>query len=82
MSNNIWVFCEQRDGQLQSVALELLGVAQELAAKVDAKVGALLLGHNVADKAAELIAYGADEVYLVDDAALELYTTEPYAQAV
>ena len=26
MSKNIWVFCEQRDGQLQSVALELLGI--------------------------------------------------------
>ena len=31
MANNIWVFCEQRDGELQSVALELLGVARELA---------------------------------------------------
>ena len=82
MSNNIWVFCEQRDGQLQSVALELLGVAQELASKVEAKVGALLLGYNVSQSAKELIAYGADEVYLVDDAALEHYTTEAYAQAV
>ena len=82
MSKNIWVFCEQRDGQLQSVALELLGVARELAARTNEKVGALLLGHNVAEKATELIAYGADEVYLVDDAALAHYTTEAYAQAV
>ena len=82
MSNNIWVFCEQRDGQLQSVALELLGVAQELASKVGAKVGAMLLGYEVAPQAKELIAYGADEVYLVDDEALAHYTTEAYAQAV
>ena len=82
MSKNIWVFCEQRDGQIQSVALELLGVARELAARTNEKVGALLLGHNVAEKATELIAYGADEVYLVDDAALAHYTTEAYAQAV
>ena len=82
MSKNIWVFCEQRDGELQSVALELLGVARELAAKTNEKVGALLLGQHVAEKAAELIAYGADEVYLVDDAALAHYTTEAYAQAV
>ena len=54
MSKNIWVFCEQRDGELQSVALELLGVARELAAKTGEKVGALLLGHQVADKAKEL----------------------------
>ncbi len=82
MSKNIWVFCEQRDGELQSVALELLGAARELAAKTGEKVGALLLGHNVAEKASELIAYGADEVYLVDDANLAYYTTEAYAQAI
>lgn len=82
MSKNIWVFCEQRDGELQSVALELLGVARELAAKTGEKVGALLLGYQVEEKAKDLIAYGADEVYLVDDANLEFYTTEAYAQAV
>lgn len=82
MSKNIWVFCEQRDGALQSVALELLGVARELAGVTGEKVGALLLGHNVADRAADLIAHGADEVYVVDDLNLQYYTTEAYAQAV
>lgn len=82
MAKNIWVFCEQRDGQLQSVALELLGIARELAAKTNEKVGAVLLGHNVTERAKELIAYGADEVYLVDDEELKHFVTEPYAQAV
>ena len=82
MSKNIWVFCEQRDGELQTVALELLGVARALAANTGEKVGALLLGHNVESKAAELIAYGADQVYLVDHENLTCYTTEAYAQAV
>lgn len=44
MAKNIWVFCEQRDCQLQSVAIELLGVARELADKVNEKVVALLVG--------------------------------------
>ena len=82
MAKNIWVFCEQRDGQIQSVALELLGVARELAAKTNEKVGAILLGYNVKAQADELIAYGADEVYVVDDKNLEYFVTEPYAQAV
>jgi len=82
MSKNIWVFCEQRDGQLQNVALELLGIARELAAKVNEKVGAILLGHNVADQAKVLISHGADEVYLVEDEELKFFLTEPYAQAV
>ena len=54
MAKNIWVFCEQRDGELQSVALELLGIARELAEKTGEKVGALLLGHNISAKAGEL----------------------------
>ena len=82
MAKNIWVFCEQRDGVLQSVALELLGVARELAAVTGEKVGALLVGSNVSDRAQELIAYGADEVHRVDDVRLANYMTEPYAQAV
>lgn len=82
MAKNIWVFCEQRDGELQNVALELLGVAHELAGKTSEKVGALLLGHNIKDKAQDLIAYGADEVHVVDDARLAQFVTEPYAQAI
>lgn len=82
MAKNIWVFCEQRDGQLQGVALELLGVARELAEKTGEKVNAILLGHNVTDKAGELIAHGADGVYVVDHENLEKFVTEPYAQAV
>ena len=82
MAKNIWVFCEQRDGEIQNVALELIGVARELAEKTGEKVNAVLLGHNVKDKAQSLIAHGADGVYVVDDANLEKFVTEPYAQAI
>ncbi len=82
MAKNIWVFCEQRDVELQNVALELLGVARELAEKTGEKVCAALLGSGITDKAAELVAYGADEVHIVDDKRLEKFVTEPYAQAI
>ncbi len=82
MAKNVWVFCEQRDGELQSVAVELLGVARELADKVGEKVVALLLGQGVSDKASDLVAYGADEVRVVDHKNLAHYVTEYYAQAV
>ena len=42
----------------------------------------MLLGHNVKNLAQELIAYGADKVYLVDNRELEIYRTEPYTQAI
>lgn len=82
MSNAIFVFCEQRDGELQSVALELLGAARELAKTTGANVGALLLGEGISNKADELIAHGADEVYVVDSVHLKHYTTEAYTQAI
>ncbi len=82
MAKNIWVFCEQRDGEIQNVSLELIGVARELAETTKEKVCAMLLGHNITDKAADLIAHGADEVCVVDDANLAHFVTEQYAQAV
>lgn len=81
MAKNIYVFCEQRNGVIQDVALELLGVARTLSDKTGEKVGAILLGQGIKNKAKDLIAYGADEVYYVDDKRLEKYLTEPYAQA-
>ena len=82
MAKNIFVFCEQRDGEIQSVALELLGVVKQLATVSGEQVCALLLGSNVADKASQLVAYGADVVYVVDDVNLAQFVTEPYTQAI
>ena len=41
--NEIWVFAEQRDGKLESVALELLSKGRELAAKSGYALAAVLL---------------------------------------
>lgn len=79
---NVYVFAEQRDGKVQNVAFELLGKARELADALGEQVVAILLGHNLTDQASECIAYGADRVLVVDAPELEVYTTEPYAQAI
>jgi electron transfer flavoprotein alpha subunit len=79
---NIHVFAEQRNGIIQNVALELIGKAKELAQQSKDQVVALLLGHNITDKAQTLIEYGADVVLCVDAPELEQYTTEPYTQAI
>lgn len=79
---NIYVFAEQRDGKIQSVALELIGKARELAAATNEKVIAILLGHKVKSDAQTLIEYGADQVIIVDDKNLKEYITEQYAQAL
>ncbi|MBV4420609.1 electron transfer flavoprotein subunit alpha, partial [Clostridium tyrobutyricum] len=54
----VWVFAEQRDGELQKVALELLGKGRELADKLKVDLTAVLLGSDIDDIAKELSAYG------------------------
>ena len=82
MSKNVLVFCEQRDGALQKVSLELIGKGRELADHLGQKVIALVLGKGISGLAQTLIHYGADEAIYVDNAALEHYITEPYTKAM
>ena len=79
---NIVVFIEQRDGEIQKVSLEIIGKARELAEKLNCKVIGALIGYNIKAKAQDVIAYGADEVAVVDNKLLEHYATEPYTKAV
>lgn len=79
---DVYVFIEQRDGVVQNVALELLGKARELAEKLGEQVVAILPGYKFTDQAQKCIEYGADRVLVIDTPELEVYTTEPYAQAI
>jgi len=82
MSENILVFCEQRDGILQKVSLELIGKGRQLADVLGQKVIATVIGHNITALTEELIAYGADEVVYVDHPTLGDYMTAPYTKAL
>ncbi len=79
---NVFVFCEQRNGEIQPVALELLGKAQELASALNEKVVGMLLGDGIRGEAQKLIEYGADEVICADCPELKSYLTEQYSQVV
>ncbi len=79
---DVYVFVEQREGVVQSVALELLGKARELADILGEKVVALFPGYGITAQASNLFSWGADRVLAVDDPLLKDYLTEPYAQAV
>lgn len=78
MNKNIWVYLEQKDGQLKNVGLELLGQAKMLADEAGQQVGAVLIGHEVKDLAQVAIEYGADIVYVKEDKELAHYTTDGY----
>ena len=80
--NGVYVFAQQVDGQISGVSFELVSKAKELASVRGSSVTAMLFGKNVSSLANQLAAYGADKVIVVDDPALEVYTTEPYAHAI
>ena len=67
----IAVIAEQTAGTVHPVTYELIGKARELAGKTGQTVYCVLIGHEVAEKADELLAYGADEVFVYDDPALD-----------
>lgn len=78
----VWVFAEYRNGRIAPVALELLGVGRELAEQRSAPLSAVLLGSGLDGQARELIAYGADRVYVVDDPALADFTDDAYGNVL
>jgi len=78
----VWVFAEQRDRKLMSVSVEMLGCGRKIADKLNTDLTAVLLGHNVKDLADELVAYGANKVYLADSELLTFYHSEAYATII
>ncbi len=79
---DVWVFAEQKDGHIQTITYELLGEGRKLADQLGMKLCAVLLGHRIADRTAELVQRGADRVYLVDAPELEYFQDEPYAAVI
>ena len=78
----VCVYAEQVDNKLNGIAFELVGKARDLAEPLGCDVTAVVAGFQVKNLAAELIAYGADRVIVVDDAELKDYRTEPYTHAL
>ncbi len=73
----IWVFAEAKDGKLKSVDYELLSRGRELADTLKTELCAICFGHNISE-VEQLIAYGADKVYLTDDPALANHQEDFY----
>ena len=78
----MWVIAEQENGQLMNVTFELLGAAKELCAKLEEKCCAVLVTAAAGELPQQLIAAGADVVYVVEDAKYADYDTELYTYAI
>ncbi len=79
---DVWVFCEQKRSQIQSVSYELLGKGRELADKLNVDLCAVLLGENMDEACQDSILRGADKVYVVDSPKLKSFQDEPYTKVL
>ncbi|MBE9520688.1 MAG: electron transfer flavoprotein subunit alpha [Proteobacteria bacterium] len=77
--SGVMIYAEYRHGRITPVAFELLGIGRQLADQQNVPLSAVLLGDGLGDAGRELVAYGADKVYQVDNPALADFTDEAYA---
>lgn len=79
----VWVFAEWREGVIHKVSHELLSAGRKLADKRGVDLSAVLLGYRIETGVAEeLVSYGADHVYIVDNPELAHFTDEAYSKVV
>jgi electron transfer flavoprotein alpha subunit len=79
---DVWVFCEQKKGVIQTISFELLGEGKKLAKKLGVKLCAVILGFGIEPKIEELSARGADKIYIVDHPELKNYLDDPYTNVL
>ncbi|MFW9996088.1 MAG: electron transfer flavoprotein subunit alpha/FixB family protein [Candidatus Odinarchaeota archaeon] len=83
--SGVYTFVETDRGEIIRVSYELLGVARELADKLNTFVTAVYLGTNeqgMRENAMSLFHHGADRVIIVQDERLDHYSTRPFTRAV
>jgi len=76
---SVWTFAEQRHGKLMDSSLEILSGGRKIADRLKTELAAVLLGRSMENLAKELIAYGADKVYLADNSLFSFYQSEAYS---
>lgn len=81
-NNNIWVFAQHDNQNIDASTFELLGKAQSLNEKQKAEVVAILLQTPDQDFSKALIAHGADKVITIKDDAFKTYNPVLYKDAI
>lgn len=67
-------------GKLAPVTIELLGLGRKLADDLGEELSILLMGSSAGGLGQDAIAYGADNVYVADEAILDQYNSDAYTQ--
>ncbi len=79
-TKGILVCGEIAEGKLAPVTIELLGLGRKLANDLGEELSTLLMGSKAGGLGKEAIAYGADKVYVAEDALLDQYNSDASTQ--
>ncbi|MFQ6103323.1 MAG: electron transfer flavoprotein subunit alpha/FixB family protein [Candidatus Glassbacteria bacterium] len=82
MTQDILVFCEQRDGQFRTIAFECLSAGRKLSAQTGGQCVALVAGPPGGAPAGVLAHHGAQKIISVEDEALTSYAPELLIQVL
>lgn len=80
MAKKVLVLAEAKDGTVRNVTFEALHAARQISN--GGSVVAVAMGSWASGAANELAQHGADQVYVVNNNALDQYTTDAYTQAL
>ncbi len=75
---DVYVYVEADESGPKNRSLELLRKARELSQKLGGRVGSIILGKDVSQYAKEVIQYGSDVVYVVENPVLASYDVVIY----
>jgi len=78
----VWVIAEHSDGVVHPATFELTGKARELADSLQTQVGVAIAGYEVEPTAKELIAAGANNIYIIEDKLLSEFDPTAYRKAI
>lgn len=78
----VWVVAEHHDGIVHPATFELIGKCRDLADSLETNVGVCLAGYKVELMAKELIAAGADNIYIIEDKLLGVFDPTAHRKVI
>ncbi|MEJ2647138.1 MAG: FAD-binding protein [Sedimentisphaerales bacterium] len=78
----VWVVAEHSGTSIHPATFELIGKARELADSLETKVGVCLAGDKIESMSKELIAAGADNIYIIEDELLKAFDPSAHRKAI
>ncbi len=78
----VLVFGEIIEGKLAAVSTEALGIGRKLADNLGQELAAVIIGSGIGNVANQAISFGANKVYVIDNAMFANYTNDGFVGAM